>query len=57
LITIKISKRLKIQKYKNNGLRIFINLKIKNINKWFSLKLTEREIELLRYIIKILKEV
>jgi len=54
LITVKISKRLKVQKYKNNGLRIFIYFKI--INKWFSLKLTEREIELLRYIIKIFKE-
>ena len=57
MITIKINKRLKVQKYKNNGLRIFIKLKIMNINKWFSLKLTEREIELLRYIIKIINGV
>ena len=53
MITIKISKRLKVQKYRHNGLRIFIYFK--SINKWFSLKLTEREIELLRYIIKIIK--
>jgi len=52
LITIKISKRLKIQKYKGNGLRIFINLKV--INKWISLKLNEREVQLLIYIIKII---
>jgi len=55
LITIKISKRFKVQKYKNNGLRIFIYFKI--INKWFSLKLNEREIQLLRYIIKIINEI
>lgn len=54
MITIKISKRFKVQKYKNNGLRIFIYFKI--INKWYSLKLSEREIELLRYIIKRIRE-
>jgi len=52
LITIKISKRLKIQKYKGKGLRIFINLK--RLNKWISLKLNEREVALLIYIIKII---
>lgn len=50
MITIKISKRLKIQKYKGNGLRIYIKI----INKWISLKLTEREVNLLIYIIKII---
>ena len=54
MITIRISKRLKVQKYKNNGLRIFIYFKV--INKWFSLKLNEREIGLLRYIIKIVND-
>jgi len=52
LITIKISKRLKIEKYKGKGLRIFINLK--GLNKWISLRLTEREVNLLIYIIKII---
>jgi len=52
LITIKISKRLKIEKYKGKGLRIFINLK--SLNKWISLKLNEREIKLLIYIIRII---
>jgi len=52
LITIKISKRFKVQKYKGKGLRIFINLKI--INKWISLKLSEREVQLLIYIIKVI---
>jgi len=52
LITIKISKRLKIEKYKGKGLRIFINLKA--INKWISLRLNEREVQLLIYIIKII---
>lgn len=52
MITIKISKRLKIEKYKGKGLRIFINLK--SINKWISLRLTERELNLLIYIIRII---
>lgn len=52
MITIKLSKRIKVQKYKNNGLRLFVF--IKNINKWFSIKLSEKEIELLEFIIKII---
>lgn len=55
-ITIKINKRLKVQKYKNNGLRIYIYLKFNNFKKWISLKLTEKEIQLLRFIIKIINE-
>ncbi|GAH49268.1 unnamed protein product [marine sediment metagenome] len=54
MITIKISKRVKVQKYKGNGLRIYLYLKF--IKKWISIKLTEREIQLLLYIIKLKKE-
>jgi len=54
MITIKISKRIKVQKYKGNGLRIYINLK--SIKKWISIKLTEREVQFLLYIIRLKKE-
>ena len=54
MITVKISKRLKVEKYKNNGLRIFIYFKV--IKKWFSLKLNERELQLLKYILRIVND-
>lgn len=52
MITIKVNKHLKVQKYLNKSIKMFIKIK----NEWFSIKLNEYEIELLEYIIKIIIE-
>ena len=50
MITIKIGKQVKIQKYRLNGLRLFLKVN----NKWYCIKLNESEVNLLEFIIKII---
>jgi len=56
MITVKINSEVKLQKYMNNGLKIFINLN-KDKSKWFIIKLNEHQTELLRFILEIIKDV
>jgi len=53
MITIKITKEVKIQKYMNKGLKIFVNYN-KDKSKWFIIKLNEHQTELLQFILKVL---
>ena len=53
MITIKITKEVKIQKYMNSGIKIFVNYN-KDKSKWFIIKLNEHQTELLQFILKII---
>ena len=48
MIIIKINSRIKIQKYLIKGIKIFL----KHKDKWFRIKLNNKELELLEFIIK-----
>lgn len=50
MIIIKINSRIKIQKYLIKGIKIFL----KHKDKWFCIKLNDKELKLLRYIINCL---
>lgn len=52
MITIKIGKRIRIQKYLISGLKLFL---LDN-NKWICLKFNKNEKELLYYTIKLFRE-
>lgn len=47
MIIIKINDKIRIQKYLINGIKIFL----KHKDKWYCIKINEKELELLKYII------
>lgn len=50
MITFKIGKLIKIQKYKDNGAKLFIKVN----NKWFCFKFSEKKLNLIYLAIKLL---
>jgi len=49
MLVIKITKNIKVQQSTNYGMKLFLKYK----GKWILIKLTERQIELLHYILDI----
>lgn len=52
ITTIKINNEVKLQKFKHNGIKLFVRLKKEH--KIICIELNENEIELLYFIMKIL---
>lgn len=52
MIIIQIGKRIRLQKSGIDGFRIFIKIKIKNKDKWYCFKLTNKEIKLLDFMLR-----
>ena len=50
ITTIKLTKHIKIQRYKINGLKIFLIYR----KKWIMIKLTENQVKLLQFILNVL---
>lgn len=50
MITFKIGKLIKIQKYKDSGAKLFIKIN----NKWYCIKFSENKLNLMYFAIKIL---
>lgn len=48
MIIVKITNKIKIQKHLINGIKIFL----KHKDKWFCIKLNNKELELLEFMIK-----
>ena len=49
MITIKINNKVKIQKYLNHGIRLFLKIN----DKWFCIKFNENETDLLYFVIRL----
>lgn len=54
MITIKLSKEIKVQKYLNNGLKMIIRYDKDKRLKWIIIKLNKDKLELLKFIVDLI---
>lgn len=54
MITIKLSKEIKVQKYLNNGLKIIIRYDKNKKLQWIIIKLNKDKLELLKFIVDLI---